>query len=116
MSKLLYRKRLFKNLQIYFSSQRHDGCINVQFHKKITDEQRQASTEPFTNKEIKQVVFQMEPSKAPEPDDFGAYFFQKYWDIIGPNICRIVKEFFHNGFKRTKPHIYSCYQRIMILS
>jgi len=32
--------------------------------------------EPFTEKEIKEVIFQMEHNKAPGPDEFPAEFYQ----------------------------------------
>ena len=34
--------------------------------------------EPFTEKEIKEVIFQMEHNKAPGPDEFPAEFYQLF--------------------------------------
>lgn len=52
---------------------------------------------PFTSKEIKAALFDMYPSKAPGYDGMTAGFFQRYWDIVGLDVCRAVQSFFHSG-------------------
>ena len=45
---------------------------------------------PFTEEEVKAVLFQMSPLKAPEPDSFNADFFQKNWDFVGLEVCKAI--------------------------
>ncbi|GJR07922.1 hypothetical protein Tco_0790574 [Tanacetum coccineum] len=47
-----------------------------------------------SDKEIKEALFDIEDSKAPGPDGFSSAFFKKAWRVIGPDICKAVKEFF----------------------
>ena len=39
----------------------------------------------------------MHPEKAPGPDGFNAFFFQKNWNIIGDDICTSILSFFNSG-------------------
>ncbi|XP_059639535.1 uncharacterized protein LOC132281892 [Cornus florida] len=51
--------------------------------------------------EIKAVVMQFSPDKAPGPDGFPARFFQKYWGIVGQEVVN-VKNF---GRKKGDPSV-----------
>ena len=42
-------------------------------------------------------VKQIGPLKAPGQDGFPGYFFRKYWDIVGEQVCLAVKEFFRTN-------------------
>lgn len=45
--------------------------------------------------EIREVVNAMDPIKASGPDGVPATFYQKYWDIMGVDLTKIVQECFH---------------------
>lgn len=45
---------------------------------------------PFTSAEVRKAVFDMHPSKAPGPDGFTAFFFQKPWPFLGYDITEAV--------------------------
>lgn len=53
---------------------------------------------PFTDAEIKQVLFSMPANKAPGPDGYTAEFYKAAWPIIGPDFLVSVKSFFMTGF------------------
>jgi len=44
----------------------------------------------FTTLEIQHALKEMHPLKAPGPDGFHAYFFQKYWHIVEEKVCKVV--------------------------
>nr|XP_051221174.1 uncharacterized protein LOC127339353 [Lolium perenne] len=45
---------------------------------------------PYEADDVKKALFQMFPLKAPGPDGYPAFFFQKHWDICGPDVTRAV--------------------------
>lgn len=45
-----------------------------------------------TNNEIKTALFDMEPDKAPGLDGFTTRFLQNYWQIVGKDLCRMVRK------------------------
>ena len=47
--------------------------------------------------EIKKVVFDMNPSKAPGPDGIKCILYQKYWELVGVSIFEFVKNAFDEG-------------------
>ena len=56
----------------------------------ITKEMNEQLTKEFQKEEIIQAISQMHPTKAPGPDGMSALFYQKYWDIIGDDVCSII--------------------------
>ncbi|XP_058756625.1 uncharacterized protein LOC131629842 [Vicia villosa] len=44
--------------------------------------------------EIHNAIFSLNADSAPGPDGFGAYFFQKYWDVIKLDVINVVCSFF----------------------
>ena len=49
---------------------------------------------PFTEEEINEVVKQLPPDKSPGPDGFNNEFFKSCWDIIKPDVTRLIHEFY----------------------
>ena len=47
----------------------------------------------FSEKEIREAVFQMEHNKAPGPDGFLAEFFQFFWETIKADLLELFVEF-----------------------
>ena len=52
---------------------------------------------PIMDEEIRVALFQMHPSKSPGPDGMSPFFFQKYWSIVGADVCLAVKNFLETG-------------------
>ena len=53
-------------------------------------------TNPFTKKEIDEVITNMPADKAPGPDGFNGLFLKKCWPIIQHEFYRLAAEF-HEG-------------------
>ena len=48
--------------------------------------------------EIKNVVFNLNGNNSPGPDGFGGVFYHSCWEIIGINVCNVVKQFFKQNW------------------
>ena len=49
--------------------------------------------DPFTKEEIIDVIWLMEPNKAPGPDGFSFQFYRVCWTIIKKDLLRMIKAF-----------------------
>lgn len=63
----------------------------------ITLEQNAEMPKIPSSEKVKDVVFNMAPTKAPGPDGMSAIFFQHYWEIVGRDMVFMVKNFFRQG-------------------
>jgi hypothetical protein len=57
---------------------------------KVTPEMNDGLLKPFVEKEVKDALFQMFPTKAPGPDGFPAHFFQRHWELCGSEVTSVV--------------------------
>ncbi|XP_062099715.1 uncharacterized protein LOC133805549 [Humulus lupulus] len=62
--------------------------------ESITEEINLELLAPVEEGEAKEALFQMHPDKSPGPDGFNPGFYQKFWDIVGPDVVRLVQHFF----------------------
>jgi len=67
--------------------------ISPRIDKKMND----YLTKKFTSQEIEEAINQMAPSKAPGPNGFPALFYQRYWEIVGPNTVSNCLEILNDG-------------------
>ncbi|KAK3228886.1 hypothetical protein Dsin_000767 [Dipteronia sinensis] len=51
----------------------------------------------FTHAEIKKAVFDMAPTKAPEPDELSTLFYQKYWKIVRDSVVAASLRYLNDG-------------------
>ncbi|KAL6176158.1 hypothetical protein ACLB2K_052793 [Fragaria x ananassa] len=65
--------------------------------EKVTMDMNQELLAPYSDEEVRQALFQMHPSKAPGPDGMSPFFFQKYWKVVGPDVCTAVRSFLYSG-------------------
>jgi hypothetical protein len=77
----------FANLFKAGGQANYDECLEG-LEVRISEDMNESLMWPFTAEEVRTTLFQMAPLKAPGPDGFNAGFFQKHWDIVGPEICK----------------------------
>ena len=65
-------------------------------HHRITLDIQDILSSDFSVEEIKAVVFQMGPTKAPRPDGVNAFFYQKFWHIVRDDVINAVLDFLNH--------------------
>ncbi|XP_071679666.1 uncharacterized protein [Lolium perenne] len=86
-------KTLSRNFYIdLYTSEETTGMEEVlaAVDPSVTPEMNARLLAPFDGAEIKTALFQMFPTKAPGPDGFPAYFFQRHWDLCGEEVTKVV--------------------------
>lgn len=63
----------------------------------------------FTKEEVHKALFDLNPSKAPGPNDFTALFFQDAWDIISKEITDATLRVLNQGgsLKSWNPMVFT---------
>ncbi|KAK9989340.1 hypothetical protein SO802_029579 [Lithocarpus litseifolius] len=59
-------------------------------HPKVTDDMNENLIKDFIAKEVRSTLQQMHPTKAPGPDGMSAIFFQKFWNVVGSDVTKMV--------------------------
>jgi len=78
---------------------------------QVSSSENEFLTAPFTEKEIRDAVFDMEHNKAPGPDGFLAEFYQQFWDVIKGDLMNM----FHDLHKGDLPLFSLHFGVIMLL-
>jgi hypothetical protein len=47
----------------------------------------------FSEKEVREAIFQMKHNKAPGPDGFPAEFYQVFWSLIKNDLMALFRDF-----------------------
>ncbi|GJZ51831.1 putative RNA-directed DNA polymerase [Tanacetum coccineum] len=56
------------------------------------------------DEEIKRAMFSIDNDSAPGPDGYSSKFFKASWSIVGPDVCKAVKDFFgKRGLRQGDP-------------
>lgn len=61
--------------------------------EKVNHFMNEELCKPYSNEEIKAALFQMGPTKAPDPDGFPTMFYQVHWDLVEKDVCDAVRSF-----------------------
>ena len=59
----------------------------------MSEEENVELMKPFSEQEIIDVIWSMEPDKAPGPDRFSFHFYRVCWTVIKKDLLRMIKEF-----------------------
>eukprot|EP00253_Pinus_taeda_P010704 PITA_10704 len=59
----------------------------------VTTDLNDGLLKPFIEKEIVEVIWSMEPDKAPRPDGFTIHFYRACWNVIKLDLLNMVKAF-----------------------
>ena len=62
----------------------------------VNPEDNQALLKPFSEQEILDVIWAMEPDKAPGPNGFSFHFYRVCWNIIKSDLILMVLAFQKN--------------------
>ncbi|CAM8914848.1 unnamed protein product [Rhodiola kirilowii] len=64
---------------------------------KLSDEECNLFSSPFTASEIQEATFQLGPTKAPGLDGYSALFYQKSWELIKGEVFQFALKFLNDG-------------------
>ncbi|XP_022026078.1 uncharacterized protein LOC110926659 [Helianthus annuus] len=67
------------------------------FSKQVNTSDVEHMVKAVTSEEIKEAMFDIEDLRAPGPDGYSSKFFKASWNVVGPDVCKAIKGFFHNG-------------------
>ncbi|CAH1436138.1 unnamed protein product [Lactuca virosa] len=74
------------------------SCLNDGFfHNKLDSRVAANMIRVVTDEEIKVAMFDIDENRAPGPDGYSSKFFKSSWNIVGPEVCKAVREFFWTG-------------------
>jgi len=62
------------------------GCIEPRVSEAMND----WLCAPYTRREVEQALHQMHQHKVPCPDGMNAFFFQRFWHIMGDDLSAVV--------------------------
>lgn len=86
----------YKNIFRCTAGTRYDELL-AQVHPRVSQEMNLFLMREFTDKEIKLALDDMGDLKAPGANGMLALFYKQFWDIVGANVAKEVKDFLGGG-------------------
>lgn len=87
----------------YFSSMFSSNCESLcdeildSVHGRVTSKMNRCLCANFSNEEIKETLFQLDPHTAPSLDGRSFVFLHNFWDIVGGDVVSVVRSFLTCG-------------------
>ncbi|KAG7536410.1 Reverse transcriptase domain [Arabidopsis suecica] len=78
---------------------------------RVTTRMNVELTKPVTAEEIKLAAFSIKGESTPGADGMSGFFYQAYWDIVGPQVITEVQKFFQSA---SLPHEWNFTQICLI--
>ncbi|XP_045831535.1 uncharacterized protein LOC123922923 [Trifolium pratense] len=96
------RQAVFSHFASHFKNQNMErpGVENLQF-KRLNHFECSSLIKPFTEAEVKSVVWDCDSFKSPGPDGINFGFFKDFWTELRGDVMRFISDFHRNG-KLTK--------------
>jgi hypothetical protein len=88
---LAHATEFYKSL--FGQSERSSVGINFDFLDKVSEDENEDLTKPFSFEEIKGIVFSLAHNKSPVPDGFPGEFYQFFWDLIKVHVKKVFDDF-----------------------
>ena len=73
-----------------------DASLNA-VGSRVSEEMNVELLREFREEEVWRALMQMHPTKSPGPDGMSPIFFQKYWDVVGPQVIQSVMNILRTG-------------------
>jgi len=64
----------------------------------ISDVMNERLIKEISTDEVKRALFSLNPDKVPGPDGMTALFYQRFWDLTGPDLVKVVQNFHSSSF------------------
>jgi len=89
-NKILYDSSDINNVSTNF----REDMIVANVLRVVSEDENFMLVRCPSNDETKKIVFTLNSDSAPGPDGFGGFFFHGCWDIVGYDVCNVVKHVF----------------------
>ncbi|GJX56334.1 probable L-cysteine desulfhydrase, chloroplastic [Tanacetum coccineum] len=92
--------KFVKHFEKFFGQSQHVepiGELEGIFTNTLYNDEALEMVKDVTDKEIKNAMFDISDCKAPRPGGYSACYFKKAWEVVGKDVCQLVKDFFENG-------------------
>ena len=75
----------------------HNAAATDSINKVTSNEMNAQLSTEFQACEVQRAIKQMAPLKASGPDGMSHLFYQRYWNLVGNDVCQSVLNFLNNA-------------------
>lgn len=77
--------------KLFSASDTNWSRVTENITQEVTGVQNSMLLAPVEAAEVRKALFQMHPDKSSGPDGFNPGFYQKYWDVVGNDVVKLVQ-------------------------